>query len=425
MLDIKYIRENPEEIKTAIKNKQLVGTVDIDELLRVDAEYTAKLQKVETHRALRNQLSENISKVSAKEREKLIKEASKVKEELKEMEEELTPLKQKLDEMMLWVPNPSAADVPIGPDESGNEVVKTEGKIRKFDFEPKTHIELGELLDIVDTERGTKIAGFRGYFLKNEGLELSQAILRYAQEIIKSKGFDVFEVPWMVRPEFFQGTGYFPWGSEDHYKVQDDLNLIGTAEVSLTSYHADEILNEDDLPIKLAGVSPCFRREVGSHGKDTKGIFRVHQFQKVEQVVLVPADEEISREWHQNMLSYSEEVLQGLKLPYQVLLMCTGDMGAGQRKKYDIETWFPAQEEYRETHSDSYFLDFQARRLNMRYKTKDGKTKYVHTLNNTVAAVPRLTAAVLENYQQEDGSVEVPKVLRDYLGKKVIEVKND
>ena len=202
--------------------------------------------------------------------------------------------------------------------------------------------------------------------------------------------------------------------------VQDDLALIGTAEVSLTSYFAGETLDESELPKKLSGISPCYRREVGGYGKDTHGIFRVHQFTKVEQVVLLPEGEELSREWHEKMLGYSEEVLKGLGLPYEVMLMCTGDMGAGQRKKYDINTWFPAQEKYRETHSDSYFLDFQARRLNIKYKAKDGKTKFVYTLNNTVAASPRLLAAVLENYQQKDGSVKVPKVLQKYVGAKVI-----
>ena len=227
-------------------------------------------------------------------------------------------------------------------------------------------------------------------------------------------------VPLMVNKDAFWGTGYFPWGIEDHYTTQDNQGLIGTAEVPLTSYYQDEVLEEKDLPIKMVGISAGFRREIGAYGKDTKGLIRVHQINKVEQVVLTVADEEITREWHENMVSYSEEILQALKLPYHVLLMCTGDMGAGQRKKYDIETWFPSQNAYRETHSASYFNDFQARRLNMRYRTKTGETKYVYTLNNTVVATPRLLAAILENYQNEDGSINVPEVLQKYLGKKVI-----
>ena len=420
MIDIKFIRENPEVIKKAVVDKQLGETVDIDKILKIDREHLLLLQKVETHRALRNQLSEQISKVSGDARAKLIGEATKVKEEVKESEEKLKKLELELANMLLWVPNVPAEDVPIGKDETGNVVIRKVGKLPKFGFAPKDHLELGQNLGIIDTERGAKIGGARGYFLRGAGVKLHQAILKYAQDLIESKGFEIFEVPWLVRPDYFVGTGYFPWGVEDHYSVQDDLALIGTAEVSLTSYFAGETLNEEDLPMKLAGISPCYRREVGGYGKDTKGIFRVHQFTKVEQVVLLPEGEDLSREWHDKMLGYSEELLKGLGLPYEVMLMCTGDMGAGQRKKYDINTWFPAQEKYRETHSDSYFLDFQSRRLNIKYKTKDGKTKFVNTLNNTVAASPRLLAAVLENYQQKDGSVKIPKVLQKYIGKKEI-----
>ena len=415
MLDIKYIRENSDIVRQAIVDKQLTKTIDIDKLLELDRKYIALLQKVELHRTLRNQLSDNIGKVGADERAKLITEATVVKEELSGMETELKEVKETLEAMLLWVPNPPASDVPIGEDESGNVEIKKHGEIPEYDFEIKDHLDVATALDIVDVARGAKIAGFRGYFLKNEGVLLHQALLKYSLDKMREKGFDIFEVPWMVKPEYFTGTGYFPWGEEDHYKVQDGLALIGTAEVSLTSYYADEVLNEEDLPIKLAGISPCYRREIGSYGKDTKGVFRVHQFTKVEQVVLVPADEEISRQWHDLMLTYSEEVLQGLGLPYHVLLMCSGDMGAGQRKKYDIETWFPAQGVYRETHSDSYFNDFQSRRLNIKYKGKDGKLRFVHTLNNTVAASPRLFAALIENYQQADGSVKVPTVLQKYL----------
>jgi seryl-tRNA synthetase len=420
MLDIKYIRENSELVKKAVSDKQLSGTVDIDKILELDQEYIALLQKVELHRTLRNKLSDSIGKVSADERDKLIKEATAVKEELGSMEATLKSLRDRLDMLLLWVPNPPAGDVPYGTDESGNVEIKKVGLIPEFSFEVKDHLDLANSLGIADVERGAKIAGFRGYFLKNEGVLLQNALLRYSLDVMREKGFDIFEVPWMVKPEYFTGTGYFPWGEEDHYKTQDGLALIGTAEVSLTSYYADEILKEEDLPIKLAGISPCYRREIGSYGKDTRGIFRVHHFTKVEQVVLTVADEEETRVWHDKMLSFSEEVLQGLGLSYHVLLMCSGDMGAGQKKKYDIETWFPFQGVYRETHSDSYFNDFQSRRLNIRYKAKDGKLKYVYTLNNTVAASPRLLAALLENFQTESGSVLVPEVLQKYLDFKEI-----
>lgn len=424
MLSIKYIRENIEQVNKAIFDKQLTGTVNLDKLLALDKDYTELLARVETHRALKNRLSDDISKVDKVDRGKLIEEASHVKDELQAMEKELRELKEELDALMLWVPNPPASDVPFGEGEEDNVVVRVEGTRPHFDFEPKDHLDLGTALNIIDTDRGTKIAGFRGFFIKGDGFRLEQAILSYALDVIASKGFELMDVPWMVRPEYFTGTGYFPWGEEDHYKTQDGMALIGTAEVSLTSYYADEVLEESQLPAKLAGLSPCYRREVGSHGKDTKGVFRVHQFTKVEQVVLLPQGEDLSVEWHEKMLGYSEEVLKGLGLHYQILLMCTGDMGAGQRKKYDIETWFPSQGKFRETHSDSYFLDFQARRLNMKYRTKDGELKYVYTLNNTVAASTRMLAAVLENYQQKDGSIVVPEVLRKYMGKDLISIGN-
>ena len=419
MLDINYIKENKEKVKKAIVDKRLEGTVDIDKLLKLNEEYIELLKKVEIERGRRNKLSEEVAKAKPSEREKLITEAKEVKEILGKIEKELEELKTKLDSMMLWVPNVPADDVPFGKDETGNVEVRKVGKIKEYGFTLKDHMELGRSLDIIDTDRGAKIAGFRGYFLKNEGAILEQAILRFASDYMVKQGFTFMSVPWMVNPGFFTGTGYFPWGENDHYRV-DDKALIGTAEVSLTSYYAGEVLDEKDLPVKLVAMSPCFRKEIGAYGKDTKGIFRLHQFNKVEQVVLCEASEDISREWHEKMLGFSEHILKELGLPYHVLLMCTGDIGAGQRKKYDIETWFPSQKAYRETHSDSYFLDFQSRRLNIKYKSKDGTLKYVHTLNNTVAATPRLLAALIENYQRKDGSVEIPNVLRKYTGFKKI-----
>jgi len=416
MLDIKFIRENSDLVKNAVKVKKLESTVDIDEILKLDRNYAEILKRVEDHRGLKNELSNTISKLTGEEKEKLISEATGVKNELGILEAKLKELRIKLNEMLLWVPNPPATDVPVGNGEEDNIVVRKEGRTPTFDFKVSDHLDLG----IINTGRGAKIGGFRGYFLKNDGVELEKALLNYATDFIRSKGFDFFTVPWTVKPQYLVGTGYFPWGEEDHYKNQDGMVLIGTAEVSLTSYYAGEVLEEKDLPIKLAGISPCFRREVGSYGKDTRGIFRVHQFTKVEQVVLLPEGEELSREWHEKMLGHAEELLKNLELPYQILLMCSADMGAGQRKKYDIETWFPFQNKYRETHSDSYFLDFQSRRLNIKYRNSNGKLRYVSTLNNTVVATPRLLATVLENYQQKDGSVKVPKVLQKYIGKKVI-----
>ncbi len=421
MLDIKYISQNPDLVKKAISDKQLTGTIDIDVLLTLYDKYLSLLKTVEIHRSKKNDLSKEIPNVTAAAKDNVLLEAKEVKQVLQSLELDLKELKTQLDEMLLWVPNVPAVDVPVGKDESGNVVYKTVGQGPSYDFTPKDHMEIGEYLGIIDTKRGVKIAGFRGYFLVGKGMLLEQALLRYALDFMVKKGFVPMAVPVMVANKWMEGTGYYPWGKEDHYHTQDDQALVGTAEVSLTSYYADEILSEQQLPIKLVGQSPCFRREVGSYGKDTKGVFRIHYFNKVEQVVLVPEGEDISREWHEKMLNYVEEILTNLGLAYRVLTMCTGDMGAMQRKKYDVETWFPSQNTYRETHSDSYFLDFQARRLNIKYRTVDGDLKYVSTLNNTVAATPRLLAAIIENYQQKDGSVVIPEVLRVYTGFDTIE----
>lgn len=417
MLEINFIRQNAELVKTACVQKNLDASI-VDQLLTVDEKRRALQQEMDLLRSQANANASEIKKMVAagsKPSAELVENGKTIKAKLKDLEPKEKEIGEQFFELMSSVPNPPAADVPVGKDESGNQVVRQEGQQREFDFAPQTHEELMKKLDWLDTERATKIAGFRGYFLKNEALLLEQALLLYALSIMKKHGFTPMSAPVLVNREAMQGTGYFPWGAEDHYYTQDGQILAGTAEVALTSYYGGETLREKDLPIKICGVSPCFRREVGSYGKDTKGVIRVHQFNKVEQVVLTVADEEETRAWHERMLGYSEELLRGLNLPYQVLLMCTGDMGAGQRKKYDIETWFPGQGKYRETHSASYFNDFQARRLNMRYQAKDGSTKFVYTLNNTVAASPRLLAAVVENYQQADGSVEIPEVLKKWM----------
>lgn len=422
MLDISYIRTNAQAVAQACKDKQLDPTV-VDELLSIDSKRRELLQEVEQIRAASNANADEIKKQvheGGKPDPKLVAAGKEIKAQLKELEPKLAELDEAFTTLQYNIPNIPAADVPVGPDESGNQVVRQEGSVPKLTFTPKAHHDVLADLDLLDTKRAVKIAGFRAYFLKGDGLLLEQAILNYAQKLLIKAGFTMMSVPIMVNQDAMWGTGYFPWGNEDHYKTQDGQILTGTSEVALTAYHQDELLAEKDLPIKIAGVSSCFRREIGSYGKDTQGIVRVHTFNKVEQVVLTVADETETRKWHEKMLGFSEKLLQDLELPYQVLLMCTGDMGAGQRKKFDIETWFPAQDTYRETHSASYFNDFQARRLNMRYQAKDGSIKYVFTLNNTMAATPRLLAAVVENYQQADGSIRVPKVLQEYMGKKVI-----
>jgi len=425
MLKSEFIRENPEIVRQAARDKQLDPSV-VDEWLKTDKNWRTILTQTEKKRAQINKNADDI-KLQVQNKKKpdteLIERGKRLKAELKKLEEELAGVKTQLEEASLAIPNVPAADVPVGPDESGNQVIRQEGHKPQFAFKPKAHDELMEALDLLDTKRAVKIGGFRTYMLKNQAVLLEQALLNYALKLLVDEGFTPMSAPSLVHREAMVGTGYFPWGQQDHYYTQDEQILAGTAEVALTSYHQGEVLSYKDLPIKMAGISPCFRREVGTHGKDTQGIVRVHQFNKVEQVVYTVADEEQTRVWHEKMLGYSEKLLQNLGIAYQVLLMCTGDIGAGQRKKYDIESWFPGQNRYRETHSASYFNDFQAIRLGIRYKDRDGQTKFVYTLNNTMAASPRLLACIIENYQQEDGSIRVPEVLVPAVGFDVIKPK--
>ncbi len=417
MLNIQFIRDNATTVKQACENKQLDSSV-VDALLEVDEERRELQQQVDALRQQSNEHADDVKQTvheDGKPTAQQIEHGKEIKEKLKTIEPKLRAVEEKFDELMLHIPNVPADDVPVGKDEDGNVATRHEGDKPHFDFDPKPHHEIMEANDMLDVERAVRIGGFRSYFLKNKGLLLERAILQYSLNKLIKYGFTPMSAPILVNEDALIGTGYFPWGKEDHYKTQDDQRLAGTSEVALTSYHKGELLREDDLPVKICGVSPCFRREVGSHGKDTQGVFRVHQFNKVEQVVYTIADEHETREWHERMLSFSEELLQDLDLHYRVMLMCTGDMGSPQRKKYDIETWFPGQQRYRETHSASYFNDFQSRRLDIRYQAKDGSTKHVYTLNNTMAATPRLLAAVIENYQREDGSVEIPEVLQPYL----------
>jgi len=420
MLDITYIRANAATLKTAISNKQLNSSI-VDEVLFKDEERRKLIGQVED---LRKHINENTQAIknSATKRPtaEQLQLGRELKSKLQDIEPHLKQVEETFQDLMYQVANPPASDVPVGKNEAENQIIRQVGQPIKLGFEPKDHETLLLENDLLDMKRAVRIAGFRAYFLKNEAVLLEQALLQYALKKLIAEGFTPMTVPWMVNKEAMWGTGYFPWGIEDHYTTQDGQCLIGTAEVSLTAYHQDEVLNEKDLPYKMVGISPCFRREVGTYGKDVHGIIRVHQFTKVEQVVYTTADEGVTREWHQKMVGYAEGLLQELELPYQVLLMCTGDMGAGQRKKYDINTWFPAQQKYRETHSASYFNDFQARRLNIKYRAKDGSLKYVYTLNNTMAASPRLLAAVIENYQNEDGSIKIPKVLQEFMQKTVI-----
>jgi len=412
MLDIQFIRDNPQKVRQGALDKQL-GAEVVDRVLELDQQRRDLIPRVEQLRQQSNELQRQIK--GRKPTEEELVAGKELKEQLKLIEPQLRELETQFEEAMLWVPNVPADDVPIAPDESGNQVVKTVGEKPQFAFETKTHAQLLEAHDLLNTKKAAEVAGSRAYYLRGKAMLLEQALLQYALQFMTKKGFTPFSVPVLVNQEAFLNTGYGPWGMDDFFITQDGQGLVGTAEVPLTAYYQNETLREDDLPIKMVGLSSCFRREVGSYGKDTKGVFRVHSFNKVEQVVYTVADENITREWHDKMLGFVEELLQSLGLHYQVLLMCSGDMGAGQRRKYDVETWFPGEGRFRETHSDSYFNDFQARRLNIRYQAKDGSLKYVYTLNNTVAATPRLMAAVVENYQTEDGDFEIPEVLKPFM----------
>jgi len=416
MLDINFIKDNLEECKKAAVNKN--RQVDWDRLLTLDDKRRELVGKIDAVRAERNQTSTLRTEESSKHGKEL-------KEMLKTLEEQLREIQNEYDYLMLSVPNVPDKSVPVGKDETGNVEIKKWGTPSKFDFPVKDHIELANKLDLIDFERGVKVGGFRAYFLKNEAAQLEFAVLFYTFQKLISKGFIPLIAPSLVKEYSLFGNGQLPWGREEVYHFEkDDLYLAGTAEVPVTAYFSDEVLKESDLPKKFVAFSPCFRREAGSYGKDTKGIYRIHQFNKVEQVVITTADDKKSLEIHEELLKNAEEVLQDLKLPYRVLLMCTGDMGEPQVKKYDIETWMPSRGGYGETMSDSFMGDFQTRRLKIRYKTKDGKTLFCHSLNNTALASPRILIPILENYQKKDGSIQIPEVLQALIGKEEIKSRS-
>ena len=417
MLDIKFIRENADVVKKAAKDK--LFNVDIDRLLEIDNTLKTLNQKLDELKKERNELSSLIPSLSSDEKQEKIKYVKELKEKISEMENEIAPLKEEFDNIMLTVPNPTLPEVPIGKDENDNVELRKWGKIRKFDFTPRDHVELGQMLDLMDFAHASKIAGARTYYLKNDAVLLEMAICRFVLDKLVSKGFCPMTVPVMVKDVAMRGTGYFPLGKEQAYAItEDDLYLVGTSEVSLVSYHNSETLDKKDLPIFYAGYSNCFRREAGTYGKDTRGLYRVHQFTKIEQVAICEANSDTQYKIHDFLLNNSEEILQDLKIPYRVVQVCTGDIGIGQIRKHDIEAWMPSRNSYSETHSCSSFNDFQARRSNIKYRDDDGTTKYVYTLNNTAIASPRILIPILENYQNEDGTVTIPDVLVPYMGGK-------
>lgn len=415
MLDIKFIRENADLVKMAATKKHI--TIDIDRLLSVDDERRSLQADIEEKRAVQNQVSKEIATASDEERQRKIEAMSTVKSDVQALEEKLKPVMEEWQALMLQVPNIPDMSVPTGESDADNEEVKVWGEPTKFDFEPKDHVEIMTALGMADFERGSKVHGFRGYYLLGDGARLSWAIWNYAQQFFMDKGFVPMLPPTIVRKANLYGTGHLPNDAEDLYFTQDDDVLIGTSEVSVMGYHSDEVLEAGHLPLKYLGFSPCYRREAGSHGKDVKGLIRVHEFYKIEQVLLCEASHAESVRWHEWINRNTEEFIESLGIPYHTVINCGGDLGQGQVKKYDIELWVPKEGTYREISSASYFHDFQTRRFNIRYKDGEGKLRYAHSLNCTAIPTPRILVSLIENFQQADGTVKVPEPLQKFVGK--------
>ncbi len=418
MIDIKQIRENPDKFKAACRAKKF--DVDIDKLLDADSQLKIAKQQLQDISTDKNRIGKSIPKLSAEEKEAALSQLSELKQREAKYNDDIRDLQPLLDELMQQVPQPADDGVPLGKDDTENIEIRKEGQIRKFDFEPKDHVQLGTDLGIIDIERGVKLAGSRNYFLKGDGALLHWAVLRLAMDVMIDKGYTPLSVPLLMKDEAMRGTGYYPGSEEQTYRMEkDELNLVGTAEVPLTAYRMGEILDAEELPLKYVALSSCFRREAGAAGKDTYGLYRIHQFDKVEQVVICKNSLEESNKYHEEILSNAEAVMQVLELPYRVVIVCTGDLGRGQAKKYDIEGWMPSRGNFCETHSASKFYEFQARRMNLRYKEPETKKNlFCHTLNNTVIASPRILIPILELYQNSDGSITIPQALRKYMNGK-------
>ncbi len=419
MLDLAFIRNNPEAVKEAARVKN--NPIDIDGLLALDQQVLTVQHEVEEARAKQNQLSKQIQQAAKEKnvelRNALIAEGKQLAELIKEKEPLLNNLQEDRYQMLLQVPNIPDPSAPIGKDESDNVPIRYWGEQPTFDFQPLDHYELMQKLDLVDIERAVKVAGARSYALKGDAARVELALMNFALDRIARKGFTPLIVPAMAREFAFIGNGQFPKGRDQVYEIAgEELFLVGTAEVAITGMYKDEILKAEELPMTFVGFCPCFRQEAGTYGKDTKGVFRIHQFNKVEQYVICKADHEESVRWHEQLLKNSEELVQALELPYRVINVCTGDMGDGKVGMYDLECWVPSERRYRETHSCSYFHDWQARRVNLRYRDEEGKVRFVHTLNNTAIASPRILIPLFETHQQANGSIRIPEALQPYMG---------
>ncbi|MDB5244352.1 MAG: serS [Parcubacteria group bacterium] len=418
MLDIKFIRENAELIKAGATKKRM--EVDIDRLLIVDDERKLIRQELDAKKAEQNRRSNEIQLLKDAEREKVIEQMKHLKDGMAESEERLKGVMEEWQRLMLTVPNIPDMSVPDGESDADNMEVKKWGEPTVFDFEPKDHVTLMTNLGIADFERGTKVAGFRGYFLRGDGVLLANAVWQLALKHFTAKGLEPLLAPSLVRREVFMGSGYLPQGEEDLYKTQDGDYLAGTAEVATMGYYMNETVDLEKLPIQFLAFSPCFRREAGAHGKDVRGLIRVHEFFKWEQVVLCKAEHDETVKMHEWLNRNTEEFIELLNIPYHTVANCGGDLGLGQVKKYDIELWVPGEQTYREISSASYFHDFQTRRLNIRYRDAEGEMKFAHSLNSTAIPTPRILVSIIENYQQADGTIKVPQALIPYVGKDVI-----
>lgn len=434
MVDLHFIIDHPDIVKKAIVDKGVRGIKpeDVDTIVALAAEVKSSSSSLQELQQKRNQNAEKIQKAPTEEKAAIIEDGKKLKEQITVLETELREKQTQLNTLLSFVPGIPSADTPIGPDSSGNVVDHTWGEKPQFDFEPKNHADLMINLNLLDLQRGVKVSGFRGYFLKGDAVMLQWAVLTYALEKLRSKGFEIV-IPPVLNKEFaLFGSAHFPWGAADIYQVgkpgvdetgkaiTDPLYLVGTAETPLMGMYANETIDLSKGPIKMVGFSPCYRGEVGSYSKDLRGIYRVHEFMKVEQVVLMEPDDAKAEAMHQEILHNAEEILQDLNIPYQVLRMCTGDMGEPQYKKFDIESWMPGKGGYGETHSASNMRDFQTRQNNIKVQLPDGTKAYAYSLNNTAIALPRFLVALVENYQTKDGKIRVPEKLQKYVGKEII-----
>jgi len=413
MVNLNDLRENPDKYKKATADKQMDPTV-VDKVLELDAKKREMQTKIQELQARRNAIAW----------EKARNEAGKeIKDLLKELEPDLKLVEVELTNALNLIPNPAMADVKVGRGETDNEEIKKWGKLPKFNFTPKDHLELGKALGILDFETGAKVTGSQFYYLYGDGALLELAMVQYAMDKLVKEGFVPVITPDLAKARYYLGTGYAPRGDEAQtYTIEgEDLGLIATAEVTLAGKHADEVVIEKNLPLKYVGYSHCFRQEAGAYGKYSKGMYRVHQFTKAEMFIYCTPEE--SNKMHEHILAMEESIYQDLEIPYRVVKQCTGDLGAMAAKKYDIEAWMPGRNEYGEVTSTSNCTDYQARNLNIKYRTKTGKNEYLHMLNGTAIATSRTPIAILENYQQKDGSVTIPKVLQKWMGKEKIEVK--